>query len=273
MANIYISWTPSDPETTISQVVQYKVHSDTLWINAATVSKFAHNYIITGVTLGSAYDIRILSNCTLGGTTISNVVELEPTNAFKWILDPSASYCEETFPPDETGIVVVDIYELPSGSEIYGKINTPGISENSLNAHTGANFAPPSLSGNPAQCFILASDYVTSGGSLRWRFEFNVAKLLTLYPSTEDFIFEIRGIIPGGTTTSGAYSLKGADAGTMTMIGSPGSYIPSTSGGTTIGIVSTSYTIPSGTLDGTYTGKPLVCTFTYNRTTKILTKS
>jgi len=104
MANIFVKWVPGDALTTLSQTVQYKVHTDSVWITAATVSPTVKNYIINGLSIGTSYDVRIGGLCKYGTTAYTPIVQLSPGVNFKWVIDPAASYCEETsLPPNPTG--------------------------------------------------------------------------------------------------------------------------------------------------------------------------
>lgn len=63
MAKLFVKWTPGSPTSGVPQVVQYKLHTDSAWIDVATVSSFAKNYIINGVLFDTEYDVRIKTTC------------------------------------------------------------------------------------------------------------------------------------------------------------------------------------------------------------------
>lgn len=157
--------------------------------------------------------------------------------------------CNPPLPSDAVGILVFDLY---ADIDSCAYLDTIGTVPYQMPIAKGLNFLPND--GTPAaNCWGLSSDIVSNGTSLRMRYEFNVARLInTYYPAIRYFNFKVRGWSPGSAgTLSGAYSLKGGDAGDMTMSGSPGSYIPSTSGDTSIGFTTFSgKAFPTGS-DGT----------------------
>lgn len=181
----------------------------------------------------------------------------------------------ETFTTNEIGVLVVDIYDQ-TYLDVVGLINTPGVSVNNIVAHRDMNFVPNDGT-SAANCWILASDLINTGSSLRWRFEFNIEKLMLAYPAINQFVFEIRGAMSDGgvsRTTTGLWSTKSAvGTGTMIMNGSEGSYIPSVENMTNVQTINTSYTLPSGSGAPLTSDLPIICTFTYDRTTKVMTKS
>lgn len=176
-----------------------------------------------------------------------------------------------TPPVGAVGILVVDIYS-DIGANLTGYVSSTSLVPTNQPVYTGLNFYPND--GTPAaNCWALASDIVTGAGTLDWRFEFNIARLLTAYPLATSFEFKISGRDAAGSPLSGAYSLKNADAGSMTMIGSPGSYVPGTSGSTTIGFTSYSGVAIGTGADGTHgigVGS-VIMTFTYDVATKTIT--
>lgn len=175
----------------------------------------------------------------------------------------------DALPADATGIFVVDVYD-DAGLNICGYVNTPGTTPYQIAVYVGNNFEPPSVP--PESCWVLASDAVVSG-SLRRRFEFNIAALLSTYPSMTSFDFVIAGRTTSSGTINGQYNRKGAAAGMMIMTGSPGTYLPSTSGTTNIDIVVYSGKAIVGGADGTYglgVGA-VIMTFTYDVVAKTIT--
>lgn len=174
------------------------------------------------------------------------------------------------FAPDATGILVVDIFDQPTLNAV-GFVDTAATVPYQLPAYTGLNFVPND--GTPAQnCWVLASDQ-QAGSAPKWRWEFNIAQLMSLYPAQTSFVFKIKGRAGSVGTVSGQYNLKGADAGNMTMGGTAGTYIPSTSGATNIGMVTFSAKPVVGGADGTY-GVGIgadILTFTYSVSAKTIT--
>jgi hypothetical protein len=154
------------------------------------------------------------------------------------------------FDPDAVGILVVDINN-DSSLNVIGFVDTPGaIIPYQQPVYTGQNFYPGG-GVDPANCWALASD-LDGDPVLKWRFQFNIAQLMSLYPGEATFVLKIKGRGASAGTIGGSYNLKGADAGKMIMTGSSGTYLPSTSGTTNIGITSYSGKAISGGADGTY---------------------
>lgn len=125
-----------------------------------------------------------------------------------------------------SAVLVVDIFNDTS-LNVIGLIDNPEVAVNHQSVYTGNNFLPASVSAENA--FILASDRI-SGGSTSWRFEFNLAKLITQYPNTNDFVLYIKGRGASAQNLSGVFSLRTREA-KMIMSGSIGNYVPSVLGG------------------------------------------
>ncbi len=120
------------------------------------------------------------------------------------------------------GILVVDLFDN-STLNVIGFIDNAEVAENHVAAYTGVNIIPAGA--DPANALILASDLVDQT-PLNWRFQFNIAKLLTDYPASTSFVFYIDGRAGAPVTLTGAFSLK-TFASQMTLSGSEGSYLPS----------------------------------------------
>lgn len=169
-----------------------------------------------------------------------------------------------------TGILVVDIYTNTT-INAYAYVATPGTDPYNIPAYTGQNFEPMIGSGNPATCWILASDIHT--GTPNWRFQFNVGQLINNYPGINIFTFKIGGrdVSPG--TISGQYNLQGGSSPQMIMSGSPGSYLPSVLPTNPIGAIPYSGKATVGGANGTYgigIGADILV-FTYNVATQTMT--
>jgi hypothetical protein len=126
---------------------------------------------------------------------------------------------------NSVGILVVDLYDNTTLNAI-GLIVNAEVINNHVAAYTGNNIIPPGST--PSDALILASDVILSG-RLSWRFEFNIARLLTDYPASTQFVFDIKGRGNAASAISGSYVLKTFNA-QMTLTGSAGSYIPSVIG-------------------------------------------
>ncbi|WP_293308162.1 hypothetical protein [Pedobacter sp. UBA5917] len=129
-----------------------------------------------------------------------------------------------------SAVLVVDLFN-DSSLNVIGLIDNPEVAVNHQSAYTGNNFLPTAALAENA--FILASDRIANG-STSWRFEFNLAKLIAQYTNTSDFVFYLKGRGTSDQSLSGAFSLKTREA-KMIMTGSAGSYIPSVTGGNTVG--------------------------------------
>lgn len=149
-------------------------------------------------------------------TAISNTDQSEITKIIT-IIDTST-----------IGVLVVDLFNDTS-LNVIGFIDNPEVTENHLSAYTGNNIVPAVA---PSEALILASDVVS--GTLSWRFEFNIAKLVLNYPNTSQFTFVIKGRGAVSQTITGAYVGKTSDS-IMILNGSSGSYIPSVTNGVNVG--------------------------------------
>ena len=158
------------------------------------------------------------------------------------------------------GILTVDIFN-DAALNLVGIIDTIG-SDSYAPAYTGSNFIPAGSVSAPADALILASDVVNQGNSLKWRFEFNLLRLKTLYPSTPSFTFFINGRSANAGDFTGAWSPK-TEAATMTMQGEAGSYLPSETGDTVLDSGSIATTVGSGANGNYNIPLPTLLTFIY----------
>ncbi|WP_343524525.1 hypothetical protein [Pedobacter sp.] len=125
-----------------------------------------------------------------------------------------------------SAVLVVDLFS-DSSLNVIGLVDNAEISVSHQSVYTGNNFLPAAVSAENA--YMLASDLMNG---TNWRFEFNLAKLITEYPGTSDFVFYIKGRGASDQGLNGAFSLKTREA-KMTMAGSAGNYVPSVVGGST----------------------------------------
>lgn len=231
---------------------------------------------VTGMTTIGNYTFQLMVTDNQGGIGVDSVtktVAASLTYPFKWI--PDQTTCEIQYDINTGGLLVVDIYDN-SDLNLIGFIDNIEVSTYRQPVYKGSNFLPNS-STPPADCWMLASDLVTGGGSLDWRFIFNLPRYLTYYPSQETFVFKIKGRSTVGTgVMNGLYSLKSASAGAMTMGGSPGSYIPGTTIETTP-LITTNYSgkpfVGGGDNTYNYANGADILIFTYTRSTKTLVLS
>lgn len=193
------------------------------------------------LTLNGGTVIDVTSKCTFavsaGGSfnynTLNTVVDDADLNDKHVTITATLSGGHTTTKPitilnttvRHPSIIVVEFYE--PALDAIGIVATPGISLSP--AFTGQNFIP--VGAIPAEANVLASDL--NGGPVKWRFEFNVIKLIDEYPSINDLVFEVKGRATSNGTVTGAFSLRTYDA-KMTMNGSAGSYMPSVAGGSVI---------------------------------------
>jgi hypothetical protein len=165
-----------------------------------------------------------------------------------------------------SAVLVVDLFNDTS-LNVIGLIDNPEVTVNHQPAYTGNNYLPAAVLAENA--FILASDHF-SDGSTNWRFEFNLAKLITQYPTTTDFVFYLKGRGASDQGLNGAFSLKTKEA-KMIMTGSAGSYVPSVTGGGTAGYsLFSSYSVAGA--NGSYNETDLftIIRFNYNVPTDTL---
>ncbi|WP_316768715.1 DUF5977 domain-containing protein [Pedobacter frigiditerrae] len=169
------------------------------------------NTIVDNVDLNDKY-VSITATLTGGNTATKPITILNTTNT--GVNHPS--------------IIVVEFYDDISLNAI-GFVDNIGVNVNQMPAYTGQNFIP--ITSLAAEAIVLASDLGTN--SVKWRFEFNIIKLISQYPTINDFVFEVKGRANISGMLTGAFSLRTYDA-VMTMSGSPGSYMPSVTGGSVI---------------------------------------
>lgn len=143
--------------------------------------------------------------------------------------------------------LVVDLIDKPN-LNVIGYIDNVEVTGNHIAVYTGQNFLPVGIaqSNDPDtglpyspprynNAYILGSDRITPVGvnDLDWRFEFNLAKLISDYPATDVFTMYIKGRndVPG--TINMPYSLKGASS-SLQMTGGVGTYAPGIANDTNI---------------------------------------
>lgn len=167
---------------------------------------------------------------------------------------------------DVNAVIVVDIDSV-SSLNACGYIDTIGVAETGI-AYRGFNFYLPTDDAKNA--YVLASDVINTNNSLKWRFQFNIAKLLIQYPLIDVFKVEVRGRSSSPVTVRGRYSIKGPE-GYMAMSGILGRYIPTVINAGNLGIFSFTSKAPGGA-NGTFdriVGAPII-SITYNRITKAI---
>lgn len=168
------------------------------------------------------------------------------------------------------GRVVVDI-DTDTTADLTGFVSTAALAPTDQGVWTGQNFFPADET--PAGLnYVLASDAVTGVGSVAWRFEFNIQRLMLDYPAVTSFEFKISGRNTGGGTISGHYDAKFM-AGSMGMNGTTGSYLPVTLSSSSIAVTAYSGKAITSGADGSHgigVGADILV-FTYNVTTNTLT--
>jgi hypothetical protein len=166
-----------------------------------------------------------------------------------------------------SAVLVVDLFD-DVNLNVIGLIDNPEVAVNHQSVYMGNNFLPAAVLAENA--FILASDLIATS-STSWRFEFNLAKLISQYPNTADFVFYIKGRGASDKGLNGAFSLKTKEA-KMIMTGNAGNYVPSVTGGSTVGYSSfSSYSVAGA--NGSYNETDLftIIRFNYNVPTDTLT--
>jgi hypothetical protein len=144
-----------------------------------------------------------------------------------WRVNGDSNYCVQVFTPGTVGNILIDFQNL-TDLNIVGFVSTPGLIPTDQIVYPGVNFYPND--GTPAaNCWALSSDQHPPNPTMR--FAFNITKLLETYPSLSlhpYFDVTIKGRKVSAGTVNGAYSLKDATSGDLTMSGSPGTYLPGT---------------------------------------------
>lgn len=69
MASATLIWTPGGGANSLSQEIQYKVHTDSSPTTAAMVGAAVNTYTITGLLDNVIYDYWIVDHCAVGGPT------------------------------------------------------------------------------------------------------------------------------------------------------------------------------------------------------------
>lgn len=177
------------------------------------------------------------------------------------------------FPVDEAGIVVADIYHPSAVINAIGYFDTPGVTIANNPVYTGINFSPDPDTA-PANCWMLAGDSADFSGNTGYRFQFNVAKILVNYPLINTIVMKVAARANSVITAQGGYSIKTANDSIMTMSGSISTYQPGVANDNAIGGTLYSYSLAGGA-DGSHDPAilPVVKTFTYDRSTKVLSVS
>ncbi|WP_230383874.1 DUF5977 domain-containing protein [Pedobacter endophyticus] len=168
------------------------------------------------------------------------------------------------------GVLVVDFLNSPPMNMI-AFIENDEVTVSHEPAYTRRNTVPSF--GDIAQMYVLASDFI-SEGPVKWRVQFNIARLMAEYPGSENFAFHIKGRANQATGLSGAYSLKTHDA-QMIMRGASGSLVPSVSGGSNYSSLVNFSANAGGGANGDFTEQTLstIIKFNYNVPNDILTYS
>lgn len=126
--------------------------------------------------------------------------------------------------------------------------NTPGMNRyQQYISRDGHNFLDPADA--PANAYGLASDRIYQP-TLFLRFELNLARIVNDNPGVNTFYMDITGRKTTAGLVNGSYVLKDPTQGNMIMGGSPGSYIPSVSNPSSVGIMTFSTNV-AGSGDGT----------------------
>jgi hypothetical protein len=72
MASAVINWTPGGGGNVTSQEVQYRIQGATNWTTAVSgLSAATSTYTVTGLSVNTIYQFRVVSNCTFGGPIFS----------------------------------------------------------------------------------------------------------------------------------------------------------------------------------------------------------
>lgn len=185
---------------------------------------------------------------------------------------PGASPLNKTITITDTslhaGVLVVDLYNNDT-LDVIALISNAEVAGNHTPAYTGNNVVPAASA--TADALILASDAIAQP-VLNWRFEFNIARLLTLYPASDKFVFPVKGRGTAKGSLSGAFALK-TFASQIGLEGSPGSYIPVVTSGSNFGQTVNFSTNISGGANGSHAEAdlPVMIELTYHVATATVT--
>jgi hypothetical protein len=133
-----INWTPATNGNCISQEIDYKKQSDSAWIAAGSVSPTTNTYSIPGLESNVFYDIRILSNCTVGGPSPSTVFTVISMYCPVVTLSATDTAVNYSFPNPGESITSVHIELLDSSNGIISFQN-PALSSTISGSFTGLN--------------------------------------------------------------------------------------------------------------------------------------
>ncbi|WP_410220704.1 hypothetical protein [Pedobacter sp.] len=218
------------------------------------------------INTGGIFDSNVL-------TTYNDVASFEDKNAIVTASVYNVSGTKNLTILNTTkkypAVLVVDIFDV-SALNVGALIANANVNNGQVLAYTGNNFIPANVAPNDA--LILASDYINNGSSLKWRFQFNILKIVNQYPNIKDFVFEVRARSNSSRILYGAYGLKTYDA-KMVMYGAPGSFIPTVTGGGNVGGPVNYQTSVSAGANGNYNKDylPTILKFNFNVQNSILT--
>ncbi|MCJ0743122.1 hypothetical protein [Pedobacter montanisoli] len=221
---------------------------------------------VFSINTGGTFDSNLL-------TTYNDVTSFEDKNAVVTASVYNVSGTKNLTILNTTkkypAVLVVDIFDV-STLNIGALIANPDVNNGQVLAYTGNNFIPANATPNDA--LILASDYINNGSSLKWRFQFNILKIVNQYPNIKDFVFEVRARSNSARILYGAYGLKTYDT-KMVMYGAPGSFIPTVTGGGNVGGPVNYQTSVSAGANGNYNKDYLltILKFNFNVQNSILT--
>lgn len=167
----------------------------------------------------------------------------------------------------KSAVLVVDLFDN-SSLNVVGFLNNPEVNIHGQMVSSRNNFFPAGEV--PENAYMLASDLLP-GSSINWRFEFNLAKLITENPDTTDFVMCISGYGNENKVLNGVFSLKTSEA-KMTMTGDEGTYLPSVVGGSTTNYTTfTTYVQAEAVGNNSVNGYYNIIRFNYNVLNDILT--
>lgn len=227
--------------------VQVRVSSSSAYTTPVTVTATANNYS-TPFTV----------------TTMSQ--QVYPA---KWIADIVSARCEQSFSPDETGVVVMDL----TGNDdlnVLAYVHTPNVAISDSPAYHGLNKFPND-GRDPKDCYVLSSGLIENATNKR-RFQWNLSKLMTDFPTQRYFGMQVRGRKVNSGPQNIIVSLRGADQGYMVLNYSEANnaLIPGVTNSNGLGQTNYTFTIAGGANGDYNMGLPIFVTLIYDRVIKTL---
>lgn len=153
-------------------------------------------------------------------------------------------------PSDKGSTILID-YDTDTDADLCLYCGTGATSEVDEIVASTANGGPlqrPNDGTDPANCYILSSDKLTTANTRR--FAINLAYFVTKYPGIDHFVFIMQGRSSSGMSVGGSYAMRDITEGHLIMVDTGGGVMePAVSMGSSIPITYSSNIV--GGADGT----------------------